>query len=79
MYYEDISSTKCHKILQELEKYCQIKADIRYQAKSKVSQITKKKREKLLEKSKKEGKCFFFFYKKLHLIVLSRIPMPFKV
>lgn len=51
MYYEDISSTKCHKILQELEKYCQIKADIRYQAKSKVSQITKKKREKLLEKS----------------------------
>ena len=55
MHYGDTSSTK---ILQELEKYCQIKADIRYQAKT--SQITKEKQEELLEDGKKEGKEIFF-------------------
>ena len=78
MYYEDISSTKCHKILQELEKYCQIKADIRYQAKSKVSQITKKSEKNCLKRVKKRENVVFF-YKKLHVLLLSRIPMPFKV
>ena len=56
LHYGDISSTKYHKILQELEKYCQLKTDIRYQAKTKVIQITTEKQEKLLEKGKKEGK-----------------------
>ena len=55
MHYGDTSSTK---ILQELEKYCQIKADIRYQAKT--SQITKEKQKELLEDDKKEGKENFF-------------------
>ena len=37
----DISSVEFHNVLQEVEKYCQLKADIRNQAKTKVRQITK--------------------------------------
>ena len=37
----DISPTEFHKVLQEVEKYCKLKADIRNQAKAKVKQITK--------------------------------------
>ena len=37
----DISPTEFHKVLQEVEKYCKLKADIRNQAKAKVKEITK--------------------------------------
>ena len=56
----DISPTQFHKVLQEVEKYCKLKADIRNQAKAKIKQITKKQREELLEQGRKQGKEDFF-------------------
>ena len=53
---EDISIIEFHKVLQEVEKYRKLKADIRNQAKAKVKQITKKQQEELLEQGRKEGK-----------------------
>ena len=38
----DILSIEFHKVLQEVEKYCKLKAGIRNQAKGKVKQVTKK-------------------------------------
>ena len=52
----DISPTEFHKVLQEVEKYRKLKADIRNQAKAKVKEITKEQREELLEQGRKEGK-----------------------
>ena len=52
----DISSIKFHKVLQEVEKYRKLKADIRNQAKAKVKQITKEQREELVERGRKESK-----------------------
>ena len=52
----DISPNEFHKVLQEVEKYHQLKADIRNQAKAKVKEITKEQREELLEQGRKEGK-----------------------
>ena len=52
----DISSIEFHIVLQKVEKYCKLKADVRKQAKAKVKQITKEQREKLLEQGRKEGK-----------------------
>ena len=51
-----ISPTEFHKVLQEVEKYRKLKADIRNQAKTKIKQITKEQLEELLEKGRKEGK-----------------------
>ena len=51
----DISPTEFHKVLQEVEKYRKLKADIRNQAKAKIKQITKEQREELLEQGRKEG------------------------
>ena len=45
----DISSIEFHEVLQEVEKYRKLKADIRDQAKAKVKQITREQREKLLK------------------------------
>ena len=56
MQDRDISPTEFHKVLQEVEKYRKLKADIRNQAKAKEKGITKKQREKLLEQGRKEGK-----------------------
>ena len=56
---EDISIIEFHKVLQEVEKYRKLKADIRNQAKAKVRQITKEQREELLEQGRKEGKKDF--------------------
>ena len=56
MQDEDISSIEFHKVLQEVEKYCKLKTDIRNKAKAKVKQITKEQREELLEQGRKEGK-----------------------
>ena len=52
----DVSPTKFHKVLQEVEKYRKLKADSSNQAKAKVKQITKEQREELLEQGRKEGK-----------------------
>ena len=41
MQNEDISPAEIHKVLQEVEKYRQLKVDIRNQAKAKVKEITK--------------------------------------
>ena len=51
----DISNSQFHKLLQEVEKYCKLKAD-KNQAKAKVKQITKEQREEILEQGRKEGK-----------------------
>ena len=56
MQDEDISFIEFHKVLQEVEQYCKLKADFRNQAKAKVNQITKEQREELLEQRRKEGK-----------------------
>ena len=37
----DISPIEFHKVVQEVEKYCKLKADIRNQAKVKIKKITK--------------------------------------
>ena len=52
----DISLTEFHNVLQELEKYRKLKADIRNQAKAKVKDITKEQQQELLEQRRKEGK-----------------------
>ena len=52
----DICPTKFHKVLQEVEKYCKLKADIRNQAKAKIKQTMKEQREELLEQGRKESK-----------------------
>ena len=57
----DISSTEFHKVLQEVEKYRKLKADIRNQTKAKVRQITKEQQEELLEQGRKEGKEDFLW------------------
>ena len=48
-----------HKVLQEVQKYRKLKADIRNQAKAKVKRITKEQRDELLEEGRKEGKEYF--------------------
>ena len=56
MQDEDIFPNDFHKVLQEVEKYRKVKADIRNQAKAKVKEITKKQQEEILEQGRKEGK-----------------------
>ena len=55
-----ISPTKFHKVLQEVQKYRKLKADIRNQAKAKIKEITKEQREELLEQERKEDIEDFF-------------------
>ena len=52
----EISPTEFHKVLQKIEKYRKLKADIRNQTKAKVKQIEKEQREEILEQGRKEGK-----------------------
>ena len=59
MQDRDISPTEFHKVLQKVEKYRKLKADIRNQDKAKVKEITKEQREELLEQERKEGKKDF--------------------
>ena len=49
----DISTIELHKVLQEVEKYRKLKADIRNQAKARVKQIKEKQREKVLKQGRK--------------------------
>ena len=51
----DISPTEFHEVLQEVEKYRKLKADIRNQAKAKIKRITKEQREELFEQGRKKG------------------------
>ena len=51
----DISPTEFHRILQEKEKNCKLKADINNQARAKLKKIVKEQREKILEQRTKEG------------------------
>ena len=73
----DISLTEFHKVLQEVEKYRKLKADIRNQAKAKVKEITKEQREEILEQGRKEGKEIF--YEKSQVLQIPRVLMPFKI
>ena len=52
----DISPTEFYKVLQEVEKYRKLKADIRNQDKAKVKEIMKEQWEEILEQGRKEGK-----------------------
>ena len=51
----DISSAEFHKVLQEAEKYCKLKADIGNQAKAKARLITKEQQEEMLQERRNEG------------------------
>ena len=51
----DISPTEFHRVLQKVEKYRRLKADIRNQTKDKVKEITKEQGEEILEQGRKEG------------------------
>ena len=72
-----MESIEFHKVLQEVEKYCKLKADIRNQAKAKVKQIMKEQREELLEQGRKKGKEDF--YEKSQTLQVPRVSVPFKV
>ena len=52
----DISPTEFRKVLQEVEKYLKLKADVRNQAKTKIKHIKEEQREELLEQGRKEAK-----------------------
>ena len=78
MQDRDISPIEFHKVLQEVEKYRRLKADIRDQAKTSVKEITEEQRAELLEQVRKEGKEDFF-YQKLQTLQVSRVPMSFKI
>ena len=52
----DNSPTEFHKVLQEVEKYPKLEADIRNQAKATIKQITKEQKEELLEQGREEDK-----------------------
>ena len=54
----DISSIEFYKVLQEVEKYSKLKADIRNRTKTKVRQITKEQQKELLQQGRKEGKKY---------------------
>ena len=56
MQEEEISSIEFHKILQEVEEYRKLKADIRDEAKTNLKQITKEQQKELLERGRKEIK-----------------------
>ena len=56
MQDRNISPTEFHEVLQEVEKYRKLKADIRNQTKAKVKQIEKEQREEILEQGIKKGK-----------------------
>ena len=55
----DISSIEFHKILQEVEKYRKLKAEIRNPAETEVKHSTKEQQEELLEPGRKKGKKDF--------------------
>ena len=77
MQDRDISPTEFHKVLQEVEKYCRPKVDIRNQAKAKVKEITKEHREEILEQERKKVKKIF--HEKSQTLQVPRVSMSFKI
>ena len=59
MQDRDISPIEFHKVLQEREKYCKLKTNIRNWTKGKVKQTEKEQREEILEQGRKKGKETF--------------------
>ena len=57
----DLSPNEFHKVPQEVEKYCKLKAGIRNQAKAKIKEIPKEQREEILEEGREEGKEDFLW------------------
>ena len=51
----NISPTEFHRVLQEVEKYRKLRADIENLAEAKIKQIMEKQQEELLEQGRKEG------------------------
>ena len=56
----DISPTEFHKVLQEVEKYRKLKADIRNHAKDKEKRLRKNSEKKYLNKEEKKAKKTFY-------------------
>ena len=73
----DISPTEFHKVLQEIEKYRKLKANIRNQPKAKIKQITKTSKKNYLNKEEKKARNIF--YKKLQTLQVPRVSMAFKI
>ena len=73
----DISPTEFHEVLQEVEKYRKLKADIRNRTKAKVKQIKKEQQEERLEPGRREGKEIF--YGKSQTLQVPRVSVPFKI
>ena len=67
----DLSPNEFHKVPQEVEKYCKLKAGIRNQAKAKIKEM------KYLKKEEKKAKRIF--YEKLQILQVPMVPMPFKI
>ena len=59
MQVGDICPTEFHKVLQEVEKYRRLKADIRNQVKAKVKEITKDSEKKYLSNEEKKARKIF--------------------
>ena len=62
----DISLTEFHKVLQEVEKYRKLKAE-----------ITKEQREEILSKEEKKAKKIF--YEKSQILPVPKVSVPFKI
>ena len=71
-----ISSIVFHKAIQEVEKYLNLKANIRNHTKTKVRQITKEQIEKLLEKERIKEKKIFFTKKSVQGVNVIEILKP---
>ena len=72
----DISSIEFNKVLQEVQKYCKLKNDIRNQAKNKVKHIKKNNGKNCL--NKEEMKAWKTFYKQSQILQILTVLMPFK-
>ena len=66
----DISSITFHKVLQEIERCCKLKADIKSQAKTKVRSQKNSENNYLTKEEKKANKTF---YKKWQILQVSRV------
>ena len=74
----NISPTEFHRILQQKENYCKLKADIYNQAMAKLKIIMKEQREKKYL-NKEEKKVKKIFYKKFQILEASRVSIPYKI
>ena len=79
--HDYIFPTEFHKVLQEVEKYWKLKANIRNRTKAKVKQIEKEQREEIFEQGRKKGrkKGKEDFLRQIANTKVPRVPMPFKI